>query len=171
MHGQIQLSRLQATACLHGQHDGTVAVGDMDQIAIPQLQALHVLGVNLQLRLAHMGEQAAQLAGACHAMPLIAQATGIQTERVARIALHGHGLPRLRIKAGTAVIGYKPAVGVQALRALRCTAGHRPLLRAFLFQHLPAQAGDVQISPTRAFAVLVPDGLGCSFSTAHVIAK
>ena len=55
MHGQIQLSRLQATACLHGQHDGTVAVGDMDQIAIPQLQALHILGVNLQLRLAHMG--------------------------------------------------------------------------------------------------------------------
>lgn len=97
----------------------------MNQIAIPQSQALHVLRVHLQLRLAHMGKQTAQLAGACHAMPLIAQATSVQAEGVARIALHGDRLPGLSIKAGAAVIGHEPAIGVQALRALRCAAGHR----------------------------------------------
>jgi hypothetical protein len=53
---------------------------------------VHVLRVHLQAGLGHMAEQAAQRAGAAHAVPLVAQAAGGQAEGVARIARLGHGL-------------------------------------------------------------------------------
>ncbi|MNT42400.1 hypothetical protein D3C72_1788190 [compost metagenome] len=77
VHGQIELRGLQPWIRLHGQDDGAIAVGDMDQIAILQLQPLHVLWVDLQLRLARMRKQPPQLTSPRHAVPLVAQAAGV----------------------------------------------------------------------------------------------
>ena len=63
-----------------------------DQLAGLQALALHVLRVHLQRGLGRVGHQAGQLAGAAHAMPLVAQAAGVQAVRVAHVARLGHAI-------------------------------------------------------------------------------
>ena len=92
-------------------------------------------------------------------MPLVAQAAGDQGKGVACIGGLGHGAGLGQHKAGVAIGRGKTAVGVQARAAPGLALGAGPLLRGG-FQLCPAQAGDVQVAPARAFAVLVPDGLG-----------
>ena len=107
-----------------------------------------------------MAEQAAQGAGAGHAVPLIAQAAGGQAEGVTRLALLGRGLPGVRGKTGAAIGGGEHAVFVQAGLARGGSLRQWPLLGACRFEHVPRQTGDVQIAPSGALAVLIPHRLG-----------
>ena len=93
-------------------------------------------------------------------MPLVTQAAGGQRERVTRFTRLGHGLVDHVVKAGAAVGCGENAVFVQARFAHFRTFRQRPLLRALGLQQGPAQAGDVEVTPTGAFAVFVPDGFG-----------
>ena len=110
-----------------------------------------------------MAKQAAQRAGAAHAVPLVTQAAGGQRERVTRFTRLGHGLVDHVVKAGAAVGCGENAVFVQARFAHFRTFRQRPLLRALGLQQGPAQAGDVEVAAAGAFAVFVPDrfGPGC----------
>ncbi|MDT4854079.1 hypothetical protein FQZ97_883660 [compost metagenome] len=140
--------------------DGTALAGHVHQIAFFQAAADHVLRVELHRRLGHVAEQSAERAGARHAVPLVTQAAGGERERVARFARLGQRHEGQGGKAGASVGRGEDAVFVQAFLAHGLAGAHRPLLRALLFQHRVAQAGDVEVAPARGFAVFVPDGLG-----------
>ena len=92
VHGDERLRGLDRVRGLRRQHDGAALAGHVHQIAIFQAAAPHVLRVQLHTRFGHVAEQAAEGAGACHAVPVVAQATGGQRERETRFALLGHGL-------------------------------------------------------------------------------
>ncbi len=159
VHGHEHLAAAQAFARLHGRQHGAPAAGEVGQVAGRQAQAVHVFAGQLRHGLAGVGPQAFHRAAAAQAVPLVAQAAGDQRKGVACVGGLGHGARLGQHKAGAAVGGGKAAVGVQACAALGLALGAGPLLRGG-FQLCPAQAGDVQVAPARAFAVLVPDGLG-----------
>ena len=91
-------------------------------------------------------------------MPLVAQAAGVQRHRVACVAQLGRGPPGRRHEPRLAVCGREPAVAVQARLAGAGAGGEWPLLR--LLEQGVAQAGDVQVTPSGAVAMLVPHALG-----------
>ena len=132
----------------------------MRQVASGQLQALQVLRVHLQRGLGRVAEQPPQRAGAAHAVPLVAQASRGQAERVAHAGRLGQGLPGCGDEARTPVGCGKDAVRIQARAARAGAARVGPLLRPVGLQRGPGQAGDVQVAPARGLAVFVPDGLG-----------
>jgi hypothetical protein len=78
VHGHEGLAHAPPRAGLHGHHDGAAPAGHVHQVAFGQQAARHVLRVHLHAGLGHMAEQAAQRAGAAHAVPLVAQAPGGQ---------------------------------------------------------------------------------------------
>ena len=118
-----------------------------------------------------MAEQTAQLARAAHAVPLVAQPARGQAEGVVRIGRLGQRLPGQQGKACAAIGRGKAAVFVEPCAALGCAFGQRPLLGALRVQQIPGQAGDVQVTPARALAVLVPDGLGAGSGVFGVVGK
>ena len=131
----------------------------MHQIAFFEQLARHVLRVHLHRRLGDVAEQAAQRAGAAHAVPLVAQPPGGQRERKARFTRLGYGLIDGVDKLRPAIGGGENAVFVEADFAGGFALGQRPLLGRGV-QHGVAHAGDVQIAATGGFAVFVPDGFG-----------
>ena len=104
-----------------------------------------------------MAEQPSQRAGAAHAVPLVAQPTRGQGERVTRFARLGDGPVHGIDEIGPAIKRGEEAVFVEPDFARRFTFPHRPLQRR-LFQQGIGHAGDVQITATRQRAVLIPDG-------------
>ena len=75
-----------------------------------------------------MAKQAAQRAGAAHAVPLVAQAPGGERERVARFAGFGHGLVGGVDEIGLAGGGGELVVFVEAGFALGVAFFKGPLL-------------------------------------------
>ena len=116
--------------------------------------------MHLQRGLGHMAKQAAQVAGAAHAVPLVAQASGGQRKRVAGLGRLRHRLVGFGNEAGASVVGGEDAVFVQACLADGLAFWQRPLLGRSL-QHGVAHAGDVQVAAAGGFAVLVPEGFRC----------
>ena len=126
----------------------------MHQLAFLQQPARHVLRMQLR-RLGHVAEQAAQRAGAAHAVPLVAQAPGGEREGIARIARLGHGLEHGG-EAGLAVGGGEHAVFVEAGAAAWRGKGHC----CGVLQQRVVEAGDVEVAAAGGFAVFQPDGFG-----------
>ena len=87
------------------------------------------------------------------------------------IAWLGERLPGLGGKFRAAIIGRKNAVLIQTRLAFACAFGQRPLLRPAFFEHRPAEPRDVEIAPTRALAVLVPDGLRARLRITQVVVE
>src|SRR6186997_623304 len=106
-------------------------------------------------RLFDMVEEPCNGARAAHRVPLVAQATGVEREWIARIDFFGGGLIRGGDETRAAVRGRKHAIRVKALAAFRSTFGHRPLLRAGGLEDRVRQARDVEVAPARARAMLV----------------
>ena len=110
VHRDEGLAQPGFAAGLHRQHDGAAPGGDVHQVAFLQQPARHVLRMQLHRRLGHVAEQAAQRAGAAHAVPLVAQAPGGEREGIARIARLGQRLVLHVGEAGLAVgVGNTPS--------------------------------------------------------------
>ena len=103
-----------------------------------------------------MPKQAAQRAGACHAVPLVAQAASGQRERVARFTLLGHrhvdriGEPRLAIGC------WKTAVLVEPIQPVPLAFRERPLLGRQL-KGCVTEPRNVEVAPAGGLAMFVPD--------------
>jgi hypothetical protein len=108
-----------------------------------------VLGMDLDERLADMvGEPWAQ-ARACHGMPLVAHAAGIEHERKLRRRLRPQGRLLRRDQTGLAVARVKVSLGEEAAVGLRHAVAHWPLHRlerVELFIVQPRQGADVEIA-------------------------
>ena len=174
VHGHEELAQPHFVAGLHRHHKGAAFAGHADQVTLGKTPAGHVLRVHVHGRLGHVTKQAAQCAGAAHAVPLVTQAAGGERERKLRFARFRHRPVRHSSKPGLAIGGGKHAIGVQphfapfeghgVLVGLPgdggAVIGQRPLLRAVGVDHGVTQSGDVQVAPPGAFTVLVPDGFG-----------
>src|SRR3569832_2536973 len=104
--------------------------------------------MKLDRGLRHMAEQAADGACATHAVPVVAQATGRQSERIAGIARFGDGLESDVRELRLAVGRRKHAIFVEALLAARLALSHRPLEWTG-FERRVAHAGDVEVAALR----------------------
>ena len=115
MHGNVGLAQADIGVGLHGYQDGAAPAGDMNQVAVHQQPACHVLRVHLQRGFGNMAEQPPQRAGAAHTVPLVALAAGRQGERITRIARLGDGFIDGVDKPGPSVRRGKNSVFKQAL--------------------------------------------------------
>src|SRR5690606_21546107 len=93
--------------------DRAAGAGDVDEISLEQRAALHVLRMHLQARLRCVAEEATQLAGAAHAVPLVAQASRGQAEGVAGVARLGYGLPGQGTETSAAIRSGELSVFIQ----------------------------------------------------------
>ena len=107
--GREHLRRGELVAGRHRQHDAARG-GDVGGSPSAKVQARHVLRVHLERRLGHVAEQAAERAGAAHAVPLVAQPAGVEregvTRRAARPAADGRGR---RQRARPSAVGKRPS--------------------------------------------------------------
>ena len=78
MHRHESLAHADFMAGLQWHDDGATFAGDVDQVALLQQPARHILRVHLDRRLGHMAEQTAQRAGSAHTVPLVTQSSGGQ---------------------------------------------------------------------------------------------
>ncbi len=118
-----------------------------------------------------MAEEAAQGAGAAHAVPLVAQAAGGEAERVAGAARLGDGLPGSGGEARAAVRRGEDSIFIEACAALCGPFRKRPVLWPLAVDQRPRQARDVQVAPARRLPVLVPDRLGPGLGAAGVVGE
>ena len=72
VHGNEGLRQADAGRPLQRQHDGAALAGHMNEVAVLQEAPRHVLRMHLDGGLRHVAEQAAERAGAAHAVPLVA---------------------------------------------------------------------------------------------------
>ena len=155
VHGDEGLRRRHRVAAAHRQQDRAAARGHVHQRALAPAAARQFLWMNLDAGLGRLAEEATERAGAAHAVPLVAQAARGQRKRVARLARLGRRAKRRGGETRTAVGCGETAVLVQARAADRRACEKRPLLRRGLEPGV-GQAGDVEVAPARALAVLVP---------------
>jgi hypothetical protein len=104
-----------------------------------------------------------------HAMPLVAQATGVQAKRKARVDRFGHRLVRRIDKMRAPARSRENPVFVKSLPAGRGAGRIRPLLRALFGQNRVRQAGDIEVASARRFAVFVPDRFGAIVSKQRLV--
>ena len=159
VHGDEGVAHAHFVAGGQRHHDGAVPAAHGDQVAVGELAARHVVGVHLDAGFGYVAKQSAQRADTAHAVPLVAQATGGQRERVAGFAWLGHRLVSGVGEPGLAVRSGENAVFVQACLAGGFARAQRPLPGAGV-QHGVVHAGNVEVAAPRGFAVLVPDGFG-----------
>ena len=157
MHGHERLAHADFSRRLKRHQDGAALAGDVNQVAVFEQAARHVLRIHLDGRLGHMAKQAAQRTGAAHAVPLVTQPAGGQRKRVARFARLSQWLVKSVGEFGFAIWRGEDAVFVEADFAGGCALRVRPLLGALAFQQGVAQAGDVKVAAPGGFAVFVPD--------------
>ncbi len=160
VHGDEGLGRCHLRAGHRRQHQAAAARLHLHQVALLQLQTDQVAGVQFDAGLAGMAVQPAQRAGARQPVPMVAQAAGVQAERIVRVARFRQRLHRHRGKGRAAVGRGEASVGVKALRTRGLAFAQRPLLRALRVEHGVAQAGDVEVAAARALAVLIPQVFG-----------
>src|SRR5437899_10378396 len=96
-----------------------------------------------ELRLSRMGEELRDGAGAAHAVPLIAQASGVELERPAGVGILRDGEIRRSNESRTTVDGWIHAVPVEPRRAIARVLGKRPLLRPARVEQRVRQSRDV----------------------------
>ena len=107
-----------------------------------------------------MGVQARHDTGATHAVPLVAQAAGVEMQRMARVGGFGQRAMLRWPEAGAAAGSGEHPIGIEAGRAGRGAYAQRPLLRPGSFKQCIGQAADVEVAADGRGAVLVEDLLG-----------
>ena len=93
-----------------------------------------------------MAEQARGGAGAAHAVPLVAQAAGVEGERIARLALFLRRAVRVGMELRAPAGGGEAAVGIEPRGALARTWRERPLLGTLVIEQRVAQPREVEIA-------------------------
>ena len=161
VHRDKGLAHADLGRCLQRHDDGAAPGCDVHQVSFIEQPARHVLRVHLYRRLGDVAEQAAERAGATHAVPLVAQPAGCQRERVARLAWFSDRRVDGVDKARAAVFGGEDSVFIKPYFSRRFAFPQWPLLRRGV-EHRVAHAGDVEVAATGRFAVFVPDGFGGS---------
>jgi hypothetical protein len=135
VHRKERLPRLQIGARLDRDHDRAAARGDAGEVTLGEAAPEHVERVHLQPRLAGVGEELGDVAGAAHAVPLVAQPAGVQAQRIAGIGRLRDRDVAHRGEAGATVGGRVDPVGVQTRDALARAFGEGPLLRSAPVEH------------------------------------
>ena len=114
MHGGEDIAAALAGVMAQAEHGGAPAAGHAHQRAIG---GGGVIGVGVQQRLGAMGHEAGDGAGARHAVPLVAQAAGVEGERVGGVG---------RISGGAEGGGDEALYGGGDAAALIATPCHGP---------------------------------------------
>ena len=146
VHGQIGLTGANRLVGLYLHNQATAAAAHLDQVAGLQAQAPQFVRVQAERCLFDMAEQAGGGAGAAHAVPLIAQAAGIEGQGKAGVAFF-LGCPiGVGMKPRAAVLGGKAAVAIQAFGALGSAGRERPLLGTLVIQNRVAEPRQVEVA-------------------------
>ena len=93
-------------------------------------------------------------------MPLVAQATGEQVERIMSAGCFGYRMIIRGMKLGAPIGGSEDAILIATRLPALLPQEERPLLRAVGFQQAIAQSPDVEVAAHRQFAVLVEHRFG-----------
>ena len=144
------------------QHDLAAAAADLHQLAVGNAEPGQLARVQVDARLADVGVEARQLAGAAHAVPLVAQPAGGEVQRIVRVGRFGGGGAHRHHETGAPVVGGEAAVGIQPGPRRRvaggAAGGEGPLLRPGLLQQGVAEAADVHVATHGARRMLGEDG-------------
>ena len=160
VHRQERLAGAQAVVLLHRQDQAAAPALHLYQLAVQQTPATHVLGVHAEQRLFDMAEQPRRGAGAAHAVPLVAQPTGVERQRIACLALFLRRLVVLGNEARAAIGSGEHTVAIQPRGAQFAAWRKRPLLRTEGVDQCVAQAAVVQIAGGGERLVLLEQRFG-----------
>jgi len=140
------MARAHAGVAVNRQHQAAATTLEGYQLAVLQAPAAQLVRVQADHRLFGVGKQARGGAGAAHAVPLVAQASGVEAQGEARVAFFlGRAIgvgDELRAAAG----GWELAIAIQPRGAAAGAAGQGPLLRALGIQQGIADAAEVEVT-------------------------
>lgn len=147
VHRQEGLAGAHRVVCAHRQDQRATPALQAHELPVPQLAAAQFLGMQVHQGLLFMAEQACAGAGPAHAVPLVAQASGIEGQRVARVAFFLGGAvgfgDQLRASRG----GREAAVCIEPCGAVLRASGKWPLLRPQAVEQCVAEAGKIEVAP------------------------
>src|SRR5690606_13244971 len=142
------------------QNQAAATTVDPNQLPILQATTAHFVRVQAEHGCLLVPEQPRGGAGTAHAMPLIAQATGVEDQRKASVTVLLRCLKGLGDEARAAILRGEDAVAIQADGPRRTVAGERPLLWAALVEQTVTEPGKVQVAIARQRLVLLEQRLG-----------
>ena len=155
MHGHEGLTGAHGVGRVGARDKAAAPAADLDQITRAQTTPRHVLRVQVELWFSDVIEQARYGTGAAHAVPLVAQATGVEANRIACVGRFSHGLRFSHDETGAAGQCGENAVFVKPRLAACGALRERPLLRTGLIKQRVGKTGDVEVATARGFAMFV----------------
>ncbi len=155
VHRQERLAARLRARCLDRHGDRPAPRRDQCPFAFRKAGVRDVGRMKRKPRLGRVPGQRERATGPAHAMPLVAQASGRQPDRVMRIDTIRDGHERCRHEACAAVRRREAPVLVKPRASLRRAGRVRPLLRTVALERRVVEAADVEITADREAAMLV----------------
>ncbi|MCY1542962.1 hypothetical protein D9M68_787430 [compost metagenome] len=146
MHGQIGLAGAHAVVGLDRNDQAAAAAAHLYQIAGLQALAAQFVRVQAEYGLGSMAEQTGGGAGAAHAVPLVAQAAGVEGQGKAGVALFPGRPIGVGLELRAAVSGRKMTVAVKAWSSVARANRKRPLLGTLVVQNRVAEPREVEVA-------------------------
>jgi hypothetical protein len=170
VHRQKRVARPQFGRRLDRHDDAAALRLDADEVARHDPAPRKIGRVKLEARLAGVLEELRNGTGAAHPVPLITQATRVETKRITRVRLLRDRYVRRGGKARAAVGRREHAVDIEPLPARIGAGRKRPLLRAAGLEQVVGKTRDVEIAASGRQDVLANISSGEHTETASACA-